>query len=111
MNRNLWWRDEMPHLTLDIPEALAERLENLAAKENKSVAEVAVERLATVIPEGGLAERYKRFVAESGLFTPAPEAARTGRRLLTDAELARLAAKLGAAGPLSEVIIEERGEA
>jgi hypothetical protein len=102
----------MPHLTLDIPEAIAEKLERLAGEQQESVEQVAVERLAVALEpsDENLAERYERFFRESGLFYQPTEEEKRRYQPLSEEELEVLARKLGEAGPLSEVIIEERGE-
>jgi hypothetical protein len=45
---------------------------------------------------------------ESGLFVQVPEEEKRRYQPMPEDQLEELAAKLGAAGPLSEVIIEER---
>jgi plasmid stability protein len=77
----------MVQLTLKVPEQVAEQLARRAAKENKSVEQVAVERLSTALAFDEARKQYEP---------------------LSDEELLRLAEKAGAAGPLSEVIIAER---
>jgi hypothetical protein len=101
----------MLHLTLEVPDALAQRLARLAAEQKKSVEQVALEQLASVLDSTAesLEERYQRFFRESGLFVEAPAEHERLEPPLSDEHLKELASKLGAAGPLSEVIIEERG--
>lgn len=101
----------MQQLTIEIPELLAQRLAWLAAEQQKSVEQVALERLASLVevPAENLQEQYARFFKESGLFIEAPEEEQRRYQPASAERLKELAAKLGAAGPLSEVIIEERG--
>jgi len=102
----------MQHLTIEVPDVLAQQLARLAAEQKKSVEQVALEQLASVL--GSAAEslegRYERFFRESGLFVEAPAEHERPSPPLSEEQLDELAAKLGAAGPLSEVIIEERGK-
>lgn len=101
----------MPHLSLEIPETIAAKLERIAGEEQKSVEQVAVERLVTALEpsEESLAERYERFFRESGLFYQPTEEEKRRYQPLSEERRQELADKIGAAGPLSEVIIEERG--
>jgi len=101
----------MLQLTIEIPEALAQRLAWLATEQKKSVEQVALERLASLLepPAETLKEKYDRFFKESGLFVETPEEEKKRYQPVSEERLKELAAKLGAAGPLSEVIIEERG--
>jgi len=101
----------MLQLTIEIPETLAQRLAWLATEQRKSVEQVALERLASLLepPAEALKERYDRFFKESGLFVEASEEEKRQCQPASEERLKELAAKLGAAGPLSEVIIEERG--
>jgi hypothetical protein len=102
----------MLQLTLEVPDNLAQRLERLAEEQQKSVAQVVLEQLeSSVTPSAAsLKERYERFVKESGLFVDVPEEEKQRIQPISEERLRELADKLGAAGPLSEVIIEERGE-
>lgn len=101
----------MQQLTIEIPEALAQRLARLAVEQQKSVEQVALEQLAFLLesPAESHAEQYERFFKESGLFVEVPEEEKRRYQPVSEERLKELAAKLGAAGPLSEVIIEERG--
>ena len=60
----------MPQLTLEIPDALARRLASLASEQKKSVEQVAVEQLESLLEPAAenLAEQYERFFQQSGLF-------------------------------------------
>jgi hypothetical protein len=78
-------------LVLEIPDTLVEQLES-------AIAPVAMT----------LEERYERFFKESGLFVQVPEEERRRYQPMSEEHRRELSAKLGAAGPLSEVIIEER---
>jgi len=100
----------MRQLTIEIPDVLAQRLAWLAAEQKKSVEQVALERLASLLepPTENLQEQYERFFKESGLFIEVPEEEKRRYQPVSEERLRELAAKLGAAGPLSEVIIEER---
>jgi hypothetical protein len=60
-------------------------------------------------PGKNLQEQYERFFKESGLFIEVSEEEKQRYQPVSEERLKELAAKLGAAGPLSEVIIEERG--
>jgi hypothetical protein len=101
----------MLQLTIEIPETLAQRLAWLAAENKKSVEQVVLERLASLLepPAETRKEQYDRFFKESGLFVETPEEEKRRYQPVSEERLKELAAKLGAAGPLSEVIIEERG--
>ena len=55
-----------------------------------------------------LAEKYARFFQQSGLFVERLAEEKERYQAVSEARLKELAAKLGAAGPLSEVIIAER---
>jgi predicted transcriptional regulator len=101
----------MTQLTIEIPDALARRLASLASKQNKSVEQVAVEQLESLLePEAeNLEEKYERFFQQSGLFVERLAEEKPRYQAISEERLRELAAKLGAAGPLSEVIITERG--
>jgi predicted transcriptional regulator len=100
----------MPQLTIEIPDALAQRLARLASEQKKSVEQVAVEQLESVLEPAAenLAEKYARFFQQSGLFVEPLAEEKQRYQAVSAARLKELAAKLGAAGPLSEVIIAER---
>jgi len=102
----------MPQLTLEMPDALAQWLARQAAEQKKSMEQVALEQLASARErfQESLAKKYERFIKESGLFVQVSEEEKKRYRPVPEDELRRLADKLGAAGPLSEVIIEERGK-
>jgi hypothetical protein len=102
----------MAQLVLEISDKLAEQLERLAAEQQKTPQQLALERLESAMapPAMTLEERYERFFEESGLFVQVPEEVKQQYQPMSEEELQKLAAKLGAAGPLSDVIIEERGE-
>jgi hypothetical protein len=102
----------MPNLTLELPQALSEELARRAAAENKTVEQLALERLAALAepsPEE-MAARYDRFIRESGRFIQRTDEERSGHRTASESERRELAKKLGAAGSLSELIIQERRE-
>ena len=101
----------MSRVTLDLPDAVTEQLERLAADGNRSVEDVVVEQLCSLLPpaEEGLEERYKRWVKESGLFIQVSEEEKKRYPPPTDEEREQLAQKLSVGKPLSEIIIEERG--
>ena len=100
----------MIQLTLEIPEALARRLAWLASEQKKSVEQVAIEQLESLLEPAArnLEEKYKRFFQQSDLFVARLAAEQQRYQAVSEARLQELAAKLGAAGPLSEVIIAER---
>jgi NAD kinase len=101
----------MLQLTIEIPDALARRLAWLASEQNKSVEQVAVEQLGSLLesaPEN-LEEKYQRFFQQSGLLIERLAEEKTRYQAVSEERLKELAAKLGAAGPLSEVIVAERG--
>ena len=60
----------MTQLTIEIPEALAQHLARLASEQHKSIEQVAVEHLESLLepPAENLEERYARFFQQSGLF-------------------------------------------
>jgi hypothetical protein len=101
----------MPQLTIEIPDALARRLAWLASEQKKSVEQVAVEQLASLLEptSKNLEEKYERFFQQSGLFVERLAEERQRYQAISEERLKELAAKLGAAGPLSEVIVTERG--
>jgi hypothetical protein len=80
----------MTQLTIEIPDALARRLAWFASAQN-------------------LEETYERFFQQSGLFVERRAAEQPRDQAVSEERLQALAAKLGAAGPLSEVIVAERG--
>ncbi len=101
----------MQQLILKLPDSLAEQLAVKAAAEQKTIEQLALERLCYAFKpdRGDLARRYEQFVKSRGLhyqFKAEEEAMQI--EPYSDEELEQVAAKLGAAGPLSEVIIEER---
>jgi len=100
----------MTQLTIEIPDALAQRLAWLAAEQKKSVEQVAVEQLESLLTPAveKLEEKYGRFFQQSGLFVERPAEEKPHYQAVSEARLKELAAKLGAAGPLSEVIVAER---
>jgi hypothetical protein len=97
-------------LILEISEALAQQLERMAAEQQKSTQQLAVEQLESAVAPAAmtLQERYERFIKESGLFVEVPEEVKRRYQPVSEKRRRELAAKLGAAGPLSEVIIQER---
>jgi predicted transcriptional regulator len=101
----------MTQLTIEIPDAVARRLARLASEQNKSVEQVVVEQLASLLEPGGenLEEQYERFFQQSGLFVERLAVLKQRYQAVSEERLKELAAKLGAAGPLSEVIVAERG--
>jgi hypothetical protein len=60
----------MPQLRLEIPDALAQRLAWLASEQKKSVEQVAVEQLESLLEPAAanLEGQYERFFRQSGLF-------------------------------------------
>ncbi len=101
----------MTQLTIEIPDALARRLAWLASEQKKSVEQVAVEQLESLLEPAAekLEEKYARFFQQSGLFVERLAEEKPRYQAVSEARLQELAAKLGAAGPLSEVIVAERG--
>jgi hypothetical protein len=99
----------MAQLTLDVPDDIIPELEELAAERHTDIAGLAVTQLAALVgrPRAERDPRYERFLKESGLFVR--PAHRQGQRVPAE-RLDAIAAKLGAVGPLSDVIIDERGE-
>ena len=100
----------MAQLTIELPDALARHLARLASEQKKSVEQVAVEQLESLLEPAAenLAEKYARFFQQSGLFVERLAEEKQRYQAVSEARLKELAAKLGAAGPLSEVIIAER---
>jgi len=100
----------MTQLTIEIPDALARRLAWLASEQKKSVEQVAVEQLESLLEPAAekLEEKYARFFQQSGLFVERLAEEKLRYHAVSEARLKELAAKLGAAGPLSEVIVVER---
>ncbi len=101
----------MTQLTIEIPDALARRLAWLASEQKKSVEQVAVEQLESLLEPAAenLEEKYERFFEQSGLFVERLAEEQQRYQAVSEERLKELAAKLGAAGPLSEVIVAERG--
>jgi predicted transcriptional regulator len=101
----------MTQLTIEIPDALARRLAGLASEQNKSVEQVAVEQLASLLKPAAenLEGKYERFFQQSGLFVERLAEENQRYQAVSEERLKELAAKLGGAGPLSEVIVAERG--
>jgi hypothetical protein len=99
----------MTQLTLQLPDPLADRLNRLATRENKSIEQVALELLAEERPIESSSTRYQRLLDESGLFVKVSEEEKKRYQPASSGRLKELADKVGAAGPLSQVIIEERG--
>jgi len=101
----------MTQLTIEISDALARRLAWLASEQRKSVEQVAVEQLESVLESaaGNLEEKYERFFQQTDLFVERPAEEQPQSRAVSEERLKELAAKRGAAGPLSDVIIAERG--
>ena len=101
----------MTQLTIEIPDALARRLAWLASEQKKSVEQVAVEQLESLLEPAAekLEEKYARFFQQSGLFVERLAEEKPRYQAVSEERLQELAAKLGAAGPLSEVIVAERG--
>jgi hypothetical protein len=113
MTRALWKEvTTMTQLTLEIPEALAQHLAWLASEQKKSVEQVAAEQLASLLEPAAenLEGKYARFFQQSGLFVERLAEEKSRYQAVSEARLQELAAKLGAAGPLSEVIVAERGQ-
>ncbi len=100
----------MPQLTIEIPDALARRLAWLASEQKKSVEQVVVEQLESLLEPAveNLEEQYERFFQQSGLFVERLAEEKQRYQAVSEERLKELAAKLGAAGPLSEVIVAER---
>src|SRR2546426_8121903 len=100
----------MTQLTIEISDALARRLAWLASEQKKSVAQVAVEQLESLLEPAAknLEEKYARFFQQSGLFVERLAEEKQRYQAVSEERLKELAGKLGAAGPLSEVIVAER---
>lgn len=100
----------MTQLTIEIPDALARRLAWLASEQKKSVEQVAVEQLESLLEPAAenLAEKYAQFFQQSGLFVERLAEEKQRYQAVSEARWKELAAKLGAAGPLSDVIIAGR---
>jgi predicted transcriptional regulator len=111
MSRALWKEvTAMTQLTIDLPDALARRLAWLASEQKKSVEQVAVEQLESILALAAesLEEKYARFFQQSGLFVERLAEEQQRYQAVSAERLQELAAKLGAAGPLSAVIVAER---
>jgi hypothetical protein len=102
----------MTQLTIEIPDALARRLAWLASEQKKSVEQVIVEQLESLPAPAAdnLEQKYARFFQQSGLFVEQLGEGQSRYQAVSEARLKELAVKLGAAGPLSEIIIAERGQ-
>jgi predicted transcriptional regulator len=100
----------MTQLTLEIPDVLARRLAWLASEQKKSVEQVVVEQLESLLEPAAenLEEKYARFFQQSGLFVERLAEEQQRYQAVSEERLQELAAKLGAAEPLSEVIVAER---
>jgi hypothetical protein len=82
----------------------------LASEQKKSVEQVAVEQLESLLAPAAesVEAKYARFFQQSGLFVERLAEKQQCYQAVSDTRLKELAAKLGAAGPLSEVIVAER---
>jgi hypothetical protein len=102
----------MTQLTIEIPDALARRLAWLASEQKKSVEQMIVEQLESLLAPAvdNLEEKYARFFQQSGLFVEQLGEEQLRYQAVSEARLKELSVKLGAAGPLSEIIIAERGQ-
>jgi predicted transcriptional regulator len=102
----------MTQLTIELPDALARHLAWLASAQQKSVEQVVVEQLESLLAPAAehLEEKYTQFFQQSGLFVERLAEEKSLYHAVSEARLKELAAKLGAAGPLSEVIVAERGQ-
>jgi predicted transcriptional regulator len=102
----------MTQLTIELPDALARHLAWLASEQQKSVEQVVVEQLESLLAPAAenLEEKYAQFFQQSGLFVERLAEEQSRYQAVSEARLQELAAKLGAAGPLSEVIVAERGQ-
>jgi hypothetical protein len=71
-----------------------------------------VEQLESLLAPAvdNLEEKYARFFQQSGLFVEQLGEGQSRYQAVSEARLKELAVKLGAAGPLSEIIIAERGQ-
>jgi len=100
----------MSQVVIEIPDPLAQRLASLAAEQKKSVEQLVLEHLTSLFEplRENLKKRYEQFFKESRLFVEVSKEEKSQCQPVSEARLKELAAKLGAAGPLSEVIIEER---
>ena len=60
----------MTQLTIEIPDVLARRLACLASAQNKSVEQVALEQLESLLEPAAenLEDKYEQFFQQSGLF-------------------------------------------
>ena len=99
----------MAQLVLEISDGLAEQVERMAVEQKKTPQQLAVEHLESAVAPAAmtLEERYERFFKESGLFVQVPEEVKRRYQPVSEEHRRELAAKLGVAGPLSELIIEE----
>ena len=102
----------MTQLTIELPDALARHLAWLASEQQKSVEQVAIEQLESLLAPAveNLEEKYAQFFQQSGLFVERLAEEQSRYQAVSEVRLQELAAKLGAAGPLSEVIVAERGQ-
>jgi hypothetical protein len=100
----------MPQVLLNLTDKLFDRLGRLAAAERKSLQEVILDQLALLPepPDEDLKEQYERFVQESGLFREFSDEEKRKYQPVSEERLRELAAEMGKAGPLSELIIAER---
>src|SRR2546427_5276176 len=89
-------------LTIEIPDVLAQRLAWLASEQQKSVEQVAVEQLESLLEPAAehLEAKYARFFQHSGLFVERLAEEKPRYQAVPEARLKELAAKLGTAGPL-----------
>ena len=107
----------MTALRIELPSEVYERLATTAQQQQKPIEELAGEWLterSTVAPPSVATpnnerERVRAALRAAGLLVePSPEAVQ--KKPLTPEERARLAAQVPPGRPLSEIIIEERGE-
>lgn len=100
----------MPTLAIEVPDSVVAELETVAQERRCSVSEVLFERVSTTPVERSTNKRDQVLhqLREEGLLTPPSLTLSVEERERLDKRRLELARKLGKAGPLSEIIIQER---
>ena len=103
----------MSELVLEVPERIMQKLASWALAQGKRIEDAVLERLEEILEseEQNLEERYEAFFRNSGLFVQVSEEEKKRYKPVSEARRRELAIKASVGEkPLSEILIEERGE-